>query len=118
MKGNVLGALMLLGGTVAPAMAQPSPAPAIVQDAPLAEEAADSAKKEAQATESAAKPGEKVCKVIKVTGSRFKSRQCHTQQVWEEIDRAHKAKMREIDSQPIFVESEGSGFPSPDLPPG
>ncbi len=98
MKGEVFGVLLLLllGGSVAPAMAQQSPVPAVAQDAPLAEETADAPK-----TADAAKKEEKVCKVIEVTGSRFKSRQCHTQHEWDAIYRATKDKMREIDSQPI-----------------
>lgn len=110
MKGEVLGVLLLLGGSVAPAMAQQSPAPAATQDAPLAEETADTAKQDAplaEETADAAKKDEKVCKVIAVIGSRFKSRQCHTQHEWDAIDRAHKDKMREIDSQPIRQRSEG-----------
>ena len=106
MKAEVFGVLLLLGGLIAPAMAQQSPAPAVAQDAPLAEEAAD-ATKEAKVVADAAEKDKKVCKVIEVSGSRFKSRQCHTQQVWDEIDRAHKSKMREIDSQPIMQRAEG-----------
>lgn len=58
---------------------------------------------------------QKVCKVIETTGGRFKGRQCQSQAEWDAIDRAHKAKMHEIDSQPIRAESEGSGFAYPDV---
>lgn len=95
MKGEVF-TILLLAGSAAPLMAQQSAVPAVGQDAPLVEEAGDAAKKD-----------EKVCKVMAVSGSRFKSRLCYTQQEWDAIDRAHKDKVREIDSQPIRQRSEG-----------
>ncbi len=95
MKGEVF-VVVLLAGLAAPVTAQQSTVPAVAQDAPLMEETADAVKKD-----------EKVCKLITVSGSRFKSRLCYTQQEWDAIDRAHKDKMREIDSQPIRQRSEG-----------
>ncbi|WOX04787.1 hypothetical protein [Microbulbifer pacificus] len=57
---------------------------------------------ETESSESlAASASDEVCKITEVTGSRFKRRLCYSQAEWDAIDRAHKDKMREIDSQPI-----------------
>ena len=79
-------------GQVTPPAAQQAAVPATGQPAPQAETAdAETGKK-----------NEKVCKLTAVSGTRFKSRLCYTQEQWDTIDRAHKDKMREIDSQPVM----------------
>ena len=89
---------LLVATAATPGMAQETAAPAL-QQPELHADPQESGQAAAPVAE--AKKAEKVCKVIAVTGSRFRSKQCYTQHEWDTIDRAHKDKMREIDGQAI-----------------
>jgi len=54
-----------------------------------------------RASEAEVRKGKKVCRGLAVTGSRFRQKVCHTQAEWDEIEFAHKEKMRDIDRQPV-----------------
>lgn len=107
MKSQVFGVLLLLGWPAVPLMAQQGAAAPVEQAATQAQPMEAAQATPQVGTAGAAKTDQKICKRVAVTGSRFKSRLCHTQHEWDAIDRAHKDKMREIDSQPIHQRAEG-----------
>ena len=47
----------------------------------------------------------RVCKYVVQTGSRMGRKICHSKAYWDEMERAARDKMREIDSQAIPVKS-------------
>lgn len=106
MKRQALGAALLLIGSVAPLMARQAEVAGQTPPAATQQTAAPAAGGLASQAETAdveeGKKTEKVCKLMAVSGTRFKSRLCYTQEQWDAIDRAHKDKMREIDSQPVL----------------
>lgn len=117
MKSRMLGALVLLvlvGPSAALQGGEPGqPVPVQAQQAGVPEQAADQQAAAGTPPVPQARPagtnkadGEKVCKLTAVTGTRFRSKLCYTQAQWDAIDRAHREKMREIDSQPVRQETD------------
>lgn len=82
--------LVLAAGSHAQTTAQTGPAPTATA---------------ATATAGNDDPERKVCKYVVQTGSRMGRKICHSKAYWDEMERAAKDKMREIDSQPIPVKS-------------
>ncbi len=82
--------LVLAAGSHAQTAAQAEPAPAAAGTAATAEND---------------DPERKVCKYVVQTGSRMGRKICHSKAYWDEMERAARDKMREIDSQPIPVKS-------------
>ncbi|MFT4256728.1 MAG: hypothetical protein QM599_07215 [Pseudoxanthomonas sp.] len=54
-------------------------------------------------------PNRKICKPIVVTGTRMSKRVCHTKAQWDEMERATRSRMREIDNQKIPVDGDSGG---------
>jgi len=91
----VAGVLLLLASQVhGQVVAEQESAPEAVATAPVATADADSDD-----------ANRRVCKYVVQTGSRMGRKICHSKAHWDEMERAARDKMREIDSQAIPVKS-------------
>lgn len=59
----------------------------------------------AVAEENQESENKKICKSMVVTGTRMSKRVCHTAAQWDEMERATRSKMKEIDGQPVREQS-------------